>query len=236
MKARRWSELSDQQQTALLVAASVQLSLAVTAWADLYSRPAALVNGRKGVWAAIIGVNSLGPWPTSRGAVAHASESHEAPPRAVIAIALTGVGAITPGCAGALPPVPSSSLSYSCHAGWSCSGTTPRRWPRVRAERPVFQPPRRVAGWREGRRVHGSDSGGIEAVRVFHRRVGSGNTSASCPSSRRTRSSPTGSPDVWRGSTRPGGGGSATAPSPDPSQADSLSVGGVGAWLLRDQQ
>ena len=61
MKARHWSELSDRQRTALLVAASVQLSLAATAWADLYTRPAALVNGRKGVWAAIIGVNFFGP-------------------------------------------------------------------------------------------------------------------------------------------------------------------------------
>ena len=61
MKARQWSQLSDRQQTALLVAASVQLSLAATAWADLLIRPAALVNGRKGVWAAIIAVNFIGP-------------------------------------------------------------------------------------------------------------------------------------------------------------------------------
>ena len=61
MRARRWSDLSDRQQTALLVAGSVQLSLAATAWADLATRPAALVNGRKDVWAAIIGVNFLGP-------------------------------------------------------------------------------------------------------------------------------------------------------------------------------
>ena len=61
MKARHWNELSNRQQTALLVAASLQLSLAATAWADLATRPAALVNGRKGVWAAAIGVNFLGP-------------------------------------------------------------------------------------------------------------------------------------------------------------------------------
>jgi hypothetical protein len=60
MKARRWSELSQRQQSALLVAASVQLALAATAWADLGARPAALVNGRKAMWAAIIGVNFLG--------------------------------------------------------------------------------------------------------------------------------------------------------------------------------
>ncbi len=61
MRARQWTDLSDRQQTAVLVAASVQLSLAATAWADLATRPAALVNGRKGVWAAVIGLNFLGP-------------------------------------------------------------------------------------------------------------------------------------------------------------------------------
>lgn len=61
MKARRWSALSERQQTALLVAVSVQLSLSATAWADLARRPAELVNGCKAVWAAIIGVNFVGP-------------------------------------------------------------------------------------------------------------------------------------------------------------------------------
>ena len=61
MRTRHWSTLSDRQQTALLVAVSVQLSLAATAWADLARRPAELVNGRKDVWAAIIGVNFVGP-------------------------------------------------------------------------------------------------------------------------------------------------------------------------------
>ena len=61
MNAQRWSELSQRQQTAVLVAASVQLSLAATAWADLATRPKELVNGRKAVWALIIGVNFVGP-------------------------------------------------------------------------------------------------------------------------------------------------------------------------------
>ncbi|HZY01832.1 MAG TPA: PLDc N-terminal domain-containing protein [Dermatophilaceae bacterium] len=59
--AKRWSELSERQQTTILVAASVQLSLAATAWADLATRPAELVHGRKAVWALIIGVNFVGP-------------------------------------------------------------------------------------------------------------------------------------------------------------------------------
>lgn len=43
--ARRWNDLSGRQQTAVLTLASVQLSLAATAWADLATRPAAAVNG-----------------------------------------------------------------------------------------------------------------------------------------------------------------------------------------------
>jgi hypothetical protein len=61
MNSRRWSDLSPRQQTAILVAASVQLSLAATAWVDLARRPARLVNGPKTAWAAIIGVNFFGP-------------------------------------------------------------------------------------------------------------------------------------------------------------------------------
>jgi hypothetical protein len=61
MGTRHWSELSDRQPTVLLVVVSVQLSLAATAWADLATRPAALINGRKDVWAAVIAVTFLGP-------------------------------------------------------------------------------------------------------------------------------------------------------------------------------
>jgi hypothetical protein len=61
MTQRRWSDLSERQQTAILVGASIQLSLAATAWADLATRPAELVNGRKAMWAAVIGVNFVGP-------------------------------------------------------------------------------------------------------------------------------------------------------------------------------
>jgi hypothetical protein len=43
------------------VLGSVQLSLAATAWTDLARRPARRVNGRKGVWAAVIAINWIGP-------------------------------------------------------------------------------------------------------------------------------------------------------------------------------
>ncbi len=45
----------------MLTLASVQLSLAATAWADLATRPAARVNGSKTRWALVIAVNFVGP-------------------------------------------------------------------------------------------------------------------------------------------------------------------------------
>jgi hypothetical protein len=60
-KPRTWSDLTPRQQTTILILGSVQLALAATAWTDLATRPATQVNGRKGVWAAIIAVNFLGP-------------------------------------------------------------------------------------------------------------------------------------------------------------------------------
>jgi hypothetical protein len=61
MAGRKWSELTDKQRALLLVAASVQVSLAVSAWADLADRPASEINGSKARWAAIIAVNFVGP-------------------------------------------------------------------------------------------------------------------------------------------------------------------------------
>jgi hypothetical protein len=61
MTRTRWADLTPGQQTAILVLGSVQLSLAVTAWIDLARRPAARVNGRKPLWAAIIAINWIGP-------------------------------------------------------------------------------------------------------------------------------------------------------------------------------
>jgi hypothetical protein len=58
---RRWAELTPRQQTAALVAVSVQLSLAATAWADLATRSADEVNGSRLRWAAVIAVNTVGP-------------------------------------------------------------------------------------------------------------------------------------------------------------------------------
>lgn len=61
MARKRWSDLNDAEKAAILVAASVQISLAATAWVDLARRPAQLVRGPKPLWAAAIAVNFVGP-------------------------------------------------------------------------------------------------------------------------------------------------------------------------------
>jgi hypothetical protein len=58
---QQWDTLSPRKQAGAMVLASVQLSLAVSAWADLAARPASQVNGKKGIWAVIIAVNFIGP-------------------------------------------------------------------------------------------------------------------------------------------------------------------------------
>ena len=61
MTKKKWSELSPARKTLILSLASVQLSLAATAWADLATRPAEHINGSKAKWAAIIAINFFGP-------------------------------------------------------------------------------------------------------------------------------------------------------------------------------
>jgi hypothetical protein len=61
MTNRRWKDLSARQQTLVLVAGSVQLALAATAWTDLATRAADEVNGRRSLWALLIAVNWVGP-------------------------------------------------------------------------------------------------------------------------------------------------------------------------------
>ena len=61
MAVKHWNDMSDAEKTAILVAASVQISLAATAWIDLARRPKELVRGPKPMWAAAIAVNFVGP-------------------------------------------------------------------------------------------------------------------------------------------------------------------------------
>lgn len=58
---RSWDDLSPGQQTTVLTLASIQLSLALTAWTDLAFRPTSEVRGGKARWAAIIAVSFVGP-------------------------------------------------------------------------------------------------------------------------------------------------------------------------------
>lgn len=60
-KKMRWEDMSTGQKVGVLVTGAVQLVLAVTAWRDLASRTAEQINGPKGLWAAIIAINWIGP-------------------------------------------------------------------------------------------------------------------------------------------------------------------------------
>ncbi len=61
MARRRWSDLTDAQKGAVIVAGVAQVALATAAWADLARRPAELVRGPKPAWAVLIAVNFVGP-------------------------------------------------------------------------------------------------------------------------------------------------------------------------------
>ena len=61
MARKKWSDLTTAQQAVVLVAGSVQLALAATAWVDLATRDASEIDGSKVKWAAIIAVNFVGP-------------------------------------------------------------------------------------------------------------------------------------------------------------------------------
>ena len=60
-KKMTWNDMSTGRKVVVLVVGTVQFALAVTAWRDLAKRPAEQVNGPKGMWAAIIAVNWIGP-------------------------------------------------------------------------------------------------------------------------------------------------------------------------------
>ena len=61
-RRKRWSELSQGQQRAIMAAAGVQLLLAAAALLDLRRRPAEQVRGSKKLWAAAAAfVNLVGP-------------------------------------------------------------------------------------------------------------------------------------------------------------------------------
>ena len=57
----KWSELSTARKTFIVVAATVQITLALCAWFDLARRPADQVRGSKKRWVPIIAMNTVGP-------------------------------------------------------------------------------------------------------------------------------------------------------------------------------
>lgn len=60
-KKQTWSDMSPGRKAVVAVVGVVQLGLATTAWRDLAQRSADQVNGPKGLWAAIIAINWVGP-------------------------------------------------------------------------------------------------------------------------------------------------------------------------------
>lgn len=60
-KELKWSEMTAGRRIALVIVGSVQLALAAAAWTDLAKRSPAEVYGPKGIWAAVIAVNWVGP-------------------------------------------------------------------------------------------------------------------------------------------------------------------------------
>jgi hypothetical protein len=61
IRSRRWDELPPAGKALVMGLTAVQVSLAVSAWTDLATRPADQVNGSKRKWAAVIAVNFVGP-------------------------------------------------------------------------------------------------------------------------------------------------------------------------------
>ena len=60
-KKMTWAEMSPGRKAVVAVVGLVQFVLAATAWRDLAKRSAAQINGPKGLWAAIIAINWVGP-------------------------------------------------------------------------------------------------------------------------------------------------------------------------------
>lgn len=61
MSTRRWSDLSTQQRTAIVVVGAVEVVLTTVALVDLARRPRELVRGPKALWALGSFVQPVGP-------------------------------------------------------------------------------------------------------------------------------------------------------------------------------
>jgi hypothetical protein len=61
VRDQRWSDLPPLRRRGIVLAGTVQVTLAAFAWVDLARRPGERVRGSKAVWAAVIAVNFVGP-------------------------------------------------------------------------------------------------------------------------------------------------------------------------------
>jgi hypothetical protein len=60
-KQKRWDEMSEAQQVAIIVLSVVQIALLLGSLWDIYRRPAEKINGAKGWWSLASFINFLGP-------------------------------------------------------------------------------------------------------------------------------------------------------------------------------
>jgi hypothetical protein len=60
-KQKRWHELSEAQQVAIIVLSVVQVTLLLGALWDISRRPLEKINGAKGWWSLASFINYLGP-------------------------------------------------------------------------------------------------------------------------------------------------------------------------------
>lgn len=60
-RCEKWDEQSAARKVAVMLLVSLQVSLAVSAWADLAEREADEVHGSKTLWAIVIAISFVGP-------------------------------------------------------------------------------------------------------------------------------------------------------------------------------
>ncbi|WP_086824085.1 PLD nuclease N-terminal domain-containing protein [Allokutzneria sp. NRRL B-24872] len=61
MRSQKWQDLDPGRRRKVIVAGTVQIALAVTAWVDLARRSPERLNGPKRLWALVIAINFVGP-------------------------------------------------------------------------------------------------------------------------------------------------------------------------------
>lgn len=61
LQSKRWSDLTTGQQTAIQIAAAVQISLLFAALWDMWHRPVEEINGDRRLWTLVSFVNFVGP-------------------------------------------------------------------------------------------------------------------------------------------------------------------------------